>query len=105
MRFVATAMRERVTHMSWPKAGTSGHQTARKPRSSAKSAYSTVRGPGGRRKSKVSTRRSMEEGFNERITMCRIVEMLRVDHTQCIVVCQATIPALEQWSEPLSLLM
>src|SRR6266851_4202272 len=47
-------MRARVTHMSWPKAGTSGHQTARKPRSSARSAYATVRGPGGRRKSKVS---------------------------------------------------
>jgi len=44
-------MRASVTHMSWPKAGISGHQTARKPSSSASSAYSTVRGPGGRRKS------------------------------------------------------
>src|SRR5437762_10084510 len=35
----------------WPKAGISGHQTARKPRSSARRAYSMVRGPGGSRKS------------------------------------------------------
>ena len=44
MRFVLSAMRARVTHMSWPKAGTSGHQTARKPRSSARTAYSTFGG-------------------------------------------------------------
>jgi hypothetical protein len=29
MRFVLSAMRARVTHMSWPKAGISGHQTAK----------------------------------------------------------------------------
>ena len=29
MRFVFSAMRASVTHMSWPKAGISGHQTAR----------------------------------------------------------------------------
>src|SRR5215469_8617623 len=36
MRFVFSAMRARVTHISWPKAGTSGHQIARKPSSSAR---------------------------------------------------------------------
>ena len=35
MRFDFSAMRARVTHISWPKAGISGHQTARKPSSSA----------------------------------------------------------------------
>src|SRR4051812_45628623 len=63
MRLVFPAMRARVTHMSWPKAGTSGHQTARKPRSSARSAYSTVRGPGGSRKSWVSMGRSRDKWF------------------------------------------
>src|SRR5262249_37511133 len=31
MRFVFSAMRARVTHMSWPKAGISGHQTRESP--------------------------------------------------------------------------
>ncbi len=60
MRFVFSAMRARVIHMSWPKAGTSGHQTARMPSSSARSAYSAVRGPGGRRKS-LSQHQALQE--------------------------------------------
>jgi hypothetical protein len=83
-RFVFSAMRSRVIHMSWAKAGTSGHQTARKPRSSARSAYSTVRGPGGRRKSWVSTARSRISAFEESITICGVVEPLRVERASVV---------------------
>jgi hypothetical protein len=105
MRFVFSAMRERVTHMSWPKAGTSGHQTARKPRSSAEARIQRFAGRAAGGNHKSARGAPGISVFNESITMCGVVKPLRVVRACCIVVCQARIQAFEQRPEPTSLLM